>query len=333
MSALDALLAPFTNQGLLLELLITFALYLIMASSVDLAIGYTGLFQLGHVGFFALGALGTTFGTHPDFIGGDMFLGIILGMTLTSLAVLIVGIPTLRLSGDYFAIATLGLGVMVQFVLAGIYANGIFGIPSLNPFGCDLGCMLDSPLRHVFGSGTQATTVLELVLVWTMALLIHAMLGRLKRSPFGRTLKSVREDPLAAEAMGKNVPLLRLQALWISALFASIGGSLTVHHFQIMSPLGYGFSFMVLILVMVILGGLGSHHGALIGALIVTFVNQFSVGITEAMREAGVGTSLDLSALRIVFFALILIITMLARPRGILGGRDIRLRDLLRRKP
>ncbi len=332
MSVVESLLAPFTNQGLFLELLITFGLYLLMASSLDLAVGYTGLFQLGHVGFFALGALGTTYATHADYFGGDMFLGIMLGMVLTSIAVILVGLPTLRLTGDYFAIATLGLGVMVQFVLTGVYANGIFGVPTMNPFGCDLGCMLDGPLGRVFGDGPRATTMLELVLVWIIAFSVHALLGRLKRSPFGRTLKSIREDRLAAAAMGKNVQLLRFQALWISALFASLSGSITVHHFQIMSPLGYGFPFMVIVLVMVILGGLGSHHGALIGALIVTFVNQMSVSITEALRASGGGGELDLSALRIVIFALILIVTMLARPKGILGGHDIRLRTLLRRR-
>ncbi len=331
MTPWEALFAPFTNSGLLLEILFAFAVYLILATSLDLAVGYAGLFQLGHVGFFALGALGTTYATHTDYFGGDMFLGVLLGMLMTSLAVLLVGIPTLRLTGDYFAIATMGLGVMVQFVLTGIYANGIFGIPSMNPFGCDLGCMIEGPLGAVFGQGPRSPRVLELVLAWLLAFGVHGLVVRIKRSPFGRVLRSIKEDRLAAASLGKDVAFLRFQALWISALMASLAGSLTVHHFQILSPLGYGFPFMVLMLVMVILGGLGTFHGALIGALLVNFINQLAVGITEALRAADIGSGFDLSALRIIIFALVLIVLMLVRPSGILGGRDIQFRKLWRR--
>ncbi|MGB0651707.1 MAG: branched-chain amino acid ABC transporter permease [Thermoplasmatota archaeon] len=325
MSLVEHLFGFVTNESLLLELLWRFLLFLILASALDLAIGYTGLFQLGHVGFFALGAFGSTVGTHPDLLGLDLFGGLLLGVIFTTAAIFFVGVPTLRLSGDYFAIATLGLGVMTQVILVGFYANGKFGVPTLNPLGCDLACMGDA-------TGMEPR-LLEVLLVGAAAFVIHTALGRMKRSPMGRVLKAVREDKHAAAAMGKDVEWLRLKALWISAVVAGIAGGLWVHHLQILSPSGYSFHFMVTIVVMVILGGLGSHHGALVGALLVTLIDEVALGFTQWLGEVLGGadaTDLDLPSLRIMLFSLVLLLLMLTRPNGILGGRDVRLRDLLR---
>ncbi len=331
MTLVDALLEFVTNENLLVELLWRFCVLLLLASALDLAIGYTGLFQLGHVAFLALGALGTTFGTHPDYLGMDLFTGILLGFTFSTAAVMIVGIPTLRLRGDYFAIATLGLAQLVQVMLLGFYTQGIFGVPTINPAGCDLDCMMEA---LPFANTPFARRVLELVIVAAVAFGVHAILGRVKHSPFGRVLKSIREDRHAAAALGKDVELVRFKALWLSALVASLAGSLWVHHLRIMSPSGYGFQLMILVLVMIILGGLGAHQGALLGAIVVTFVDQEALAFTSWLgREfPALGATLDLPALRLVLFAALLLVLMLVRPSGLMGGRDLRFRDLWKRE-
>lgn len=337
MSLLEVLTEPFSNEGLFLQLLVRLAIVLVSAVALDLAMGYTGLFQLGHIGFFSLGAVGTLIGVHPDFLAMDLFAGILLGWAFTTVAMVVVGLPTLRLTGDYFAIATLGLGTVAQVVLVGFWANGVPDVPSLNPLGCDLACMADTQV----GAGLAAAAAwvlrldsvparevraLEVLILWTISVAVYVAVGRIKRSPFGRVLKSIREDRHAAAALGKNVLAVRFKALWLSACLASLAGSLWVHHVRVMSPVGYGFNTLVFVLLVIILGGLGSHAGALIGVVAVTLLDEYALGLTQWLAEQTGNSDLDFPALRIALFGALLVAMMIWRPSGILGDDDRPLR-------
>lgn len=341
MSLVDSLLLPFTSDGLFVEMLWRFGLYLLIAVSLDLVMGYTGMFQLGHIGFFALGAIGTTFATHPDYMALDMFSGILFGFGLTTLATLLVGVPTLRLTGDYFAIATFGFTLSVQAVLKGYWATGIFGVPGMNPFGCDPTCMAETGWGHVVGSFVawvlgiealnNATEVgIELAFLFVILVLVYVFLGRMKSAPLGRTLKSIREDRHAAMSLGKNTQLLRFKALWVSALVASLAGSLWVHHSRTMGPGFYGFQLLILTLIAVILGGLGSHFGALLGAALFVLLDVESVMVAQwigqTFPEETAGFSLP--AFRLILFGGLLVVLMVMRPQGIMGDREVSLRSM-----
>lgn len=340
-SLVDALLRTFTNDDLFAELLFVIAATAIVAISLDLIVGYGGMFQLGHVGFFALGALGTTFATHPEYAGLDFFAGILFGIALTTLAVLVIGVPTLRLSGDYFAIATLGFAIITQVILRGFYANGIFQVPSINPFGCTLECMAQTGLGDALGRGaawlvglpaTTASTVkgLELVIIFAIAAAVYLGVARLKRSPFGRALKSIREDRVAAEALGKDTASLRLKAFMISAWLASLAGSLWVHHAHTMAPNAYSFQFMVLLMVIIILGGIGTNLGPVVGTVLVVLLDRTAERLTQWLGQEATGfaATFEVAALRLVLFGALLVTLMLLRPTGIMGGHDVTLRQL-----
>lgn len=340
MSLVDALLAPFSSSGLFVELIWQFSIFLLIAISLDLVMGYTGMFQLGHIGFFALGAMGTTMATHPDWLGLDMFSGILLGMAMTAIAAVLIGIPTLRLSGDYFAIATFGFTLSVQAVLLGYWATGIFGVPGPNPFGCDPACLAGTQVGHavgmafgwVVGLGTGPNAVesgIELAILAFFVVGAYALIGRLKRAPLGRVLKSIREDRRAAMSMGKDVQMFRFKALIVSALVQSLAGSLWAHHVRNLGPNFYGFQLLILTLIAVILGGLGSHLGALVGAFLFVLINEESKSLAQwfgaTFPEAT--ADFDLASLRLVLFGALLVALMILRPQGILGDREYTVRE------
>lgn len=341
MSLIEALLEPFTSDGLFVEMLWQFGIFLLIAISLDLVMGYAGMFQLGHIGFFALGAVGTTFATHPERWGLDMFGGILVGFALVSVAVVLIGVPTLRLPGDYFAIASFGFTLSVQAVLIGYWATGIFGVPGPNPLGCDPACLADTAVGGTLGQGVAALLFLddvarpaqagvELLLLFAFVASAYILLGRLKRAPFGRLLKSVREDPRAAMSLGKDVQMLRFKALWISALVQSLAGSLWAHHVRNLGPHFYGFEFLMLTVITVILGGLGSHAGALVGAAVFVLVNEESKSIGAWASETwpAVAADYSIASLRLVLFGALLVVLMVLRPGGLLGERDVSLRSI-----
>ncbi|NLN86419.1 MAG: branched-chain amino acid ABC transporter permease [Syntrophomonadaceae bacterium] len=254
---------------------------IILAVSLSLINGFTGQLSLGHAGFMAVGAytavIMTTKLDYP-------FLAALVGALFAAgLAGFVIGVPTLRLKGDYLAIATLALGEIIRVVLQNIdYVNGpagISGIPKLTTWA------------WLFGG-----VVLTLLVVVNLV-----------NSSYGRAIISVREDEIAAELMGINTTKYKVLAFVIGAGFAGLAGALYGHYFYIIKPETFNFLKSFDILVMVVLGGLGSTTGAVIAAIFITI-------LTAALQP--------FPEIRMIIYALILIVVMIYRPQGLMGNKE-----------
>ena len=255
---------------------------IILAVSLSLINGFTGQLSLGHAGFMAVGAYASVIMT--TYMGMPFIVGIIAACLAAGLAGFIIGVPTLRLRGDYLAIATLGFGEIIRVVLQNIeYVNGpagIMGIAKLSTW----------PGRF----GAVVITILVIV--------------NLVNSSYGRAIISVREDEVAAELMGVNTTKYKVLAFVVGAMFAGLAGALYAHYFYIIKPETFNFMKSFDILVMVVLGGLGSTTGAVIAAIFVTV-------LTAVLQS--------FPAIRMILYALILIIVMIYRPQGLMGNREL----------
>lgn len=271
-----------------------------MATSLNLINGFTGQFSLGHAGFMGVGAYVsavvstylTTHGMAASGTSGDMVLliALLVGGLVAALTGLAVGIPSLRLKGDYLAIVTLGFNeiirVLIQnvdFKIAGTsYVGGArgFAVPQLASF------------LWVFGIALVAIYFVE----------------NLIRSTYGRGFLAVRDDEVAAEAMGVNTTSFKVRAFVIGSFFAGIGGGLFAHFVQYITPDNFTFLKSIEIVVMVILGGMGSTYGVILAAIILTI-------LPEALRE--------FSEYRMIIYSLMLIVLMILRPQGLFGTETL----------
>lgn len=298
---LDTAANPYTQFVMLLILT-----NVVLATSLNLVNGFTGQFSLGHAGFMAVGAYTSAWlVTRPELAGlPDLIKFLILpvaGGALAAVAGLIVGLPSLRLRGDYLAIVTLGFGEIIRVVLLNSDAvggaRGMYGIPSAAAVP-ELGL---SPFSAQF-LVASVWSVITFVVLW-----------RIVHSAKGRAFLSVREDEIAAEAMGINVTQIKVRAFVISAFFAGVGGSLFAHSVKYLNPSTFTFTKSVDIIIMIVLGGMGSFTGAVIAAAIITVLPEM------VLRELQQLTGVDL---RMVIYSLLLILFMILRPSGILGTRE-----------
>jgi branched-chain amino acid transport system permease protein len=280
-----------------LHILVITGIYVILTLSLNLVVGYTGLAALGHAAFSCVGAyvsslLALNYGLSP-------WLGLIIGACAASIISCIIAIPSLRIRGDYLALATFGFGVIVYSVAKNWVAvtrgpMGLPGIPGFSVFGYEI---------------SQVWTYLILVIVFV--LLTFVILGRVVKSPFGRVLRGIREDEVAALAMGKNVNKYKVIVFVIGAFFAGIAGSLYAHYITFIDPSSFTVMESITILLMVVFGGMGSLGGSFVGAaILVTF--------PELLRFLGMPSSVA-APLRQMIYGLLLIVLMLKRPQGILG--------------
>ena len=281
----------------LLNILIMMGINVILAVSLNIVSGHTGQFSLGHAGFMAVGAYGSAAVTQ---IGGKVildglgFLGGIaptvlfvlalgVGGVLAAITGLAVGLPSLRLKGDYLAIVTLGFGEIIRVVLQNTEAVG--------------------GARGLSGIPTYAT----LGWTWGMAVFCVYSVSALVRSTYGRGFLAVRDDEIAAESMGVNPTRYKVTAFVVGSFFAGLAGALYAHLVGYITPEGFSFLKSVDVVVMVILGGMGSTIGVTVSAVLLTALNEF-------LRQA--------EQYRMVAFAFLLIVLMIARPQGLLGGLD-----------
>lgn len=261
---------------------------IILAVSLNLINGITGQFSLGHAGFMAVGAyVSALVSIH---LGWPLVFALLAGAVAASLLGILIGLPTLRLRGDYLAIATLGLGEIIRVVILNLDitkgARGLGGIPR-----------------------TTTVYLVELFAIITILFTVNLM-----RSTHGRALLSIREDEIAAEAMGINTTFYKVFAFSAGAFFAGIAGGLFAHSMGYIAPANFEFMRSIEILVMVVLGGLGSITGSVIATVVLTI-------LPEALR--------GFAQYRMVLYSAMLIAIMLFRPSGLMGTRELDVRQVL----
>ena len=284
-----------------LNILVMIGINIILAVSLNLVNGHTGQFSLGHAGFMAVGAYASSAVTLfcaeaiRGFVGKGAFgtsllflIALAVGGLFAALAGLLVGVPSLRLRGDYLAIVTLGFGEIIRVIIQNFHvtiqgredalgsSRGLGGIPQYADFFWTYG--------------------LAAITIYTI--------GSLVNSTYGRGFLAVRDDEVAAEAMGINTTKYKVIAFVLGSFFAGIAGGLYAHYITYITPEGFNFLKSVDIVVMVILGGMGSTLGVTIAAILLTVLNEFLRNFEQY---------------RMVIFALLLIVMMIARPQGLLG--------------
>ena len=254
---------------------------IILAVSLHLVIGITGQFSIGHAGFLAVGAYASAIITMK--LQMPFFVALIVGGLVAALAGLIIGIPSLRLKGDYLAIATLGFGEIVRIVLLNIdYVGG--------------------------ASGMQVSHFTTWPWVFASVFITILVIRNFTTSTHGRACISVREDETAADSMGINTTYYKVVAFAIGAFFAGIAGGLYAHNFYIIQPSNFGFLKSFDILIFVVLGGLGSLSGSVLAAILLTIVTTFLQDYPET---------------RMIIYSLVLIIMMIYRPQGLMGTKEV----------
>ncbi len=274
---------------------------IILSVSLNLVNGFTGQFSMGHAGFMSVGGYLSAYLTTQFFeqnpsilmeswIGTLVFLAaLFVGGLGASFTGYLVGLPSLRLKGDYLAIVTLGFGEIIRVLILNIDAvggaRGLPNIPALSTFGW----------------------------VYTFVIFTIFIVWRLMQSAHGRAFLSVREDEVAAEAMGVNTTRAKVKAFVIGAFFAGIAGGLFAHYLRYLNPQTFDFNRSFEIIIMVVLGGMGSITGSVVAALFLT-------GIREALRELQNFTQIDF---RMIIYSLMLIVLMLTRPNGLFGTKEI----------
>lgn len=264
--------------------LVTICINIILATSLNLVVGFTGQLALGHAGFMAIGAYTCAIITmRIDGIPGFL-LGLLAGAVLAAIVGALVGLPTLRLRGDYLAIATLGMAEIIRVAILNMDitggARGLSGVP-----------------RHVDWNWMFIFLAITLVFLWNYI-----------RSSHGRRAIAVREDEIAAEAIGINTTRVKVQTFTIAAFFAGVGGALHASFFYVLQPDQFGFLKSIDILVIVVLGGLGSMSGSVIAAILLTLATTLSASFADV---------------RMIIYALLLILVMIFRPGGIMGSREV----------
>jgi branched-chain amino acid transport system permease protein len=269
--------------------------YAILASSFNLLLGVTGLFALSHAAFYGLGAY--TAALCDVDLGLPLSLGLVAAMAVAGAASLLISIPALRISGDYLVIASLGFQFLVFGVLNNVKSitRGPAGIPGIHKPSV-FGFMLDTPGRF-------------LVLALVLAALCIAVAGRISASPMGRMLRSIREDEIAARALGKDVIHAKIVVFTIASALAGAAGWLFAHQSSFVSPEMFMIDESIYVLAMVLVGGAGSTLGAVLGAALL-------VALPELLRFVDLPASLA-GASRQMLYAAVLILFLLFRPRGI----------------
>jgi branched-chain amino acid transport system permease protein len=297
--------------------------FLIMALIFGVAVlglnlqwGFTGLFNAGVGGFMAVGAYSTAIMIGPErapVLGGfdlPFALGLVCGMAAAGLAALIVGLATLRLREEYLAVATFGIAISIQLVAlnAEYLTGGTLGLISL-----------PKPLLGLF-DGPLAYNLFYLGLVVLVVALTFVALERIVRSPWGRTLKAIREDETAAASLGKNPVRIRLEAFVLGSVIMGLSGGLYVGFIGYVSPFDFQPILTFQVWTMLILGGSANNKGALLGALIVWAIWTGSgYVVSQVVPAIYLAQS---GAIQVILIGLLLVVTLLVRPRGLIGEEE-----------
>jgi len=284
-------------------LLLTLAgIYVIVSLSLNLITGFTGQLSLGHAGFMCVGAYTTAISIIK--FGMPIPIALILGGLMTGLFGLAIGVPTLRLRGDYLAITTLGFGEIIRVIIVNLDsltggAAGLKGIPTFSNTG---DFILDAIIRFSW--------------VYVVMILVIAVVHNLINSSQGRAIISIREDDIASTSMGVNVAYYKVYAFTLSAFIAGVGGGLYAIFFGYLNPAMFGWLNSVNFVVIVVLGGMGSITGTIIAAVVFTYLQEW-LRVFEDFR--------------LVIFGVALILLMIFWPKGLMGNKEFSITGFFRK--
>jgi len=277
--------------------LVMVGIYTILAVSLNLLVGYSGIFSLAHAAVYGIGAYASALVALK--LGLGFWGGLVVAAVSGACAAALVGIPSLRVAGDYYIVASFGL----QVVILTVFMNwtdltnghaGLAGVPRPRLFGI----VIDNPFKYV-------------ILSLALAALTYAVCHRLTGSAFGRMLRAVREDEIAAQATGKNVVLVKIVVTTISSALGALGGSLYAHYITYINPSSFTLDESIFITSLVILGGTERLAGPVVGAFIL-------LAVPEALKFLAIPDTVA-APVRQILYGGLLILFMFVRPEGILG--------------
>jgi branched-chain amino acid transport system permease protein len=306
-------------------------LYILLSLGLNIVVGFAGLLDLGYIAFYAVGAYTYALLASPLFnVHLPWWVILPIGASIACLFGALLGAPTLKLRGDYLAIVTLGFGEIVRIFLNNLsepfnVTNGPKGITTIDPlkvFGVDFGN--DSTVASLVFSPTIKYYYFLLVVM----ILVIVVNLRLQNSRIGRAWEAIREDELAARAMGINTRNMKLLAFAMGASFGGIAGGLFSAMQQFISPESFVLVESVMVLSMIVLGGMGNIWGVILGALLLSFVPEILRYTALPLQQTVFGRALiDPEVIRMLLFGLAMVVMMLFRPAGILPSA-VRKREL-----
>ena len=280
-------------------ILIYAGVYAIMAIGQNCITGYTGMLSLCHAGFFCVGSYATAI--ICKVLGFSFWLSLPVAAIISGVIGFLIGVPTLRLKGDYLCIATLGLGEIIRNVATNLNPVGISQIPRVELFG------------YVFMSRNKWAFI---ILIWAFVLIFYLLFQRLLHSRIGRAMTAVREDEVAAASNGIDVTKYKIVSFVLGAAVGGIAGCFQTAYTLTVSPASYTFMVSVMVLCTVVLGGMGNGKAVILGAVIIQFISYFPqlTGLTNVIPAQA----------KQMIFGLILVVMMVWRPQGILGRDKFR---------
>jgi branched-chain amino acid transport system permease protein len=281
----------------LIHLAILFAIYVPLAVSLNLVVGYTGLLSVTHAAFYGVGAYATTLLMVN--LGFNFIPAVILGMILAGLLAFIFGLILSRFRDDYYALVSFGFNIIVYSILLNWEAltRGPLGIPGI-------------PRPEIFGF-TFSSNLSFLILALVLAGLVYFISNNIVKSSFGRVLKGIREDERVLAVFGYNTAIFKLVIFSVTAMMAGLAGGLFATYITFIDPSTFSLNESIFILAIIILGGMANLRGSVIGAL-------FLILLPEILRFVGFPTDIAAQMRQVVYGAL-LVILMLYRPQGLLG--------------
>ena len=329
LAALSALL-PRALNPYFMQVVMLCGINVILAVSLNLINGFTGQFSIGHAGFMAVGAYTSamfTLGVGQKWVtalvalgvpavaaqGGALLAATLLGGLAAAVAGYLVGLPSLRLRGDYLAIVTLGFGEIIRVLILNVEAvggaRGLPGIPGWASF-------------FWVGAGVAGVVLVS---------------RHLAHSTHGRALFAIRDDEIAAESLGVDCTRYKVFAFVLGAFFAGVAGGLFAHYLSYLNPSTFTFIKSIEVIAMVVLGGMGSISGSALAAVVLTLLPEALRPVSQAFTSGVNGVlgaftdaRLPLKDYRLVLYALMLIVLMITRPQGLLGTREFSLPRFLR---
>ena len=286
-----------------LQLIIIYAgIYALMAIGQNCITGYTGMLSLCHAGFFCIGSYATAI-LCKDF-GFSFWASLPIAAIASGILGFLIGVPTLRLKGDYLCIATLGLGEIIRTVAT-----------NLNPVGYQ-----SVPRAMLFGYQFSARNKVQFILlIWAFVLIFYILFQQLAHSRLGRAMAAIREDEVAAQSNGINVTKYKIGAFVLGAAIGGVAGCFMTAYTQTVNPSSFTFMVSVMVLCMVVLGGMGNGKAVILGALIVQFISYFP-------QLVGLSSVIPAQATQIIY-GLCLVVLMIWRPQGLLGRDKYRYGD------